>query len=123
MTYWFKRFRKEAEALSPHIEFRRLSLGFYRIYWVRSGHSAYMGECYVEMPEMGYDIDEKDINLVSQKYYEEFEERTALTRKIKNFVEGYWESIDRLKTNVYLFKNNKEHRQLQIDGYKEFVIK
>ena len=122
-TYWFDRFKRDAEALSPHIRFVSIAHGFYRIYWIGSGHPAYLGECYREMPEFGYEIEDLDINLVSQKYYEEFEDRTSITRKIKNFVEGYWESIDQLTTRVYMFKNDAEFRKTAINGYKQAVNK
>ena len=101
-TIWFRRFVRDARALSPHIKFKKIKLGFYRIYWVHSGESAYLGECYKEMPQKGYDIDENNIFLDNKKYYEELEDNAELIRKIKNFVEGYWESIESLKRKVYL---------------------
>lgn len=122
-SHWFKRFFKEAKQMSSHIEFRRIKYGFYRIYWKGGGEPAYLGECYKEMPEIGYDIEEYDVQLQSQKYYEEFEDRNELTRKIKNFVEGYWESIDRLKTKIYMFKNNREYREMAVKQYSQFVVK
>jgi hypothetical protein len=122
-SYWFKRFVNDAKKISSGIEFKRIKHGFYRIYWKGSGPSAYIGECYSEMPEVGYNIEEKDQYLESHKYYEEYEDRAELTRKIKNFVEGYWESLDRLRTNVYLLKNNKEHRENSIKRYSTFVVK
>ncbi len=122
-SYWFKRFVKDAEKMSKHIEFRRIKHGFYRIYWKGSGPSAYVGECSSEMPEVGYEINENDQRLESKSYYEEFEDQVELTKKIKNFVEGYWESLDRLKTNIYLLKNNKEHRENAIKRYSTFVVK
>jgi len=122
-TYWFKRLVCDAKKISKYIEFRRIKDGFYRIYWKGSGPSAYIGECYKEMPEIGYDIHENDVYLEDKKYYEEFEDRTELTRKIKNFVEGYWEVLDRLKTNIYLIKNNKEHRKMAIERYQTIYVK
>ena len=122
-SIWFRRFVKEAKALSKHIRFRRIKYGFYRIYWVGGGESAYIGECYKEMPEHGYDIEDLDSNFDSQKYYEEFEDRAELTRKIKNFVEGYRENMERLRTKIYMLKNNKEFRQEAVRGYKQMVIK
>ncbi len=122
-SYWFKRLVSDAKKMSSHIEFRRIGDGFYRIYWKGSGPSAYIAECYKEMPEVGYDIEEKDVYLESKKYYEEFEDNYQLTRKIKNFVEGYWEVLDRIKTNIYMIKNNKEHRKLAIQRYQTFYVK
>ena len=71
-SYWFKRFAKEVMDTYDDIEFRRIKHGFYRIYWTGSGYPAYVGECYKEMPRLGYEINELDANLVSKKYYEEF---------------------------------------------------
>lgn len=122
-TYWFKRFVKECHELSKNIQFRRIKDGYYRIYWVGSGPAAYIGECYKEMPEVGYDIEEKDIYLTSQKYYEEYEDRAELTRKIKNFVEGYRELIDQFKTKIYMMKNNTEYRNMAIQRYSTLVVK
>lgn len=122
-SYWFKRFVRDAKSMSSHIVFKKIKHGFYRIYWVGEGPSAYIGECFSEMPEVGYNIYENDVNLESKKYYEEYEDQVELIKKIKNFVEGYWESLDRLKTNIYLLRNNKEHRQNMIKRYATAVIK
>lgn len=122
-TIWFRRFVKEAEALSPHIVFKRIKFGFYRIYWVDGGEPAYMGECYKEMPENGYDVEEKNYQLESKKYYEEFEDNPELIRKIKNFVEGYQDNIRNLTTRVYMMKNDKEFRKTAVNGYKQVVVK
>lgn len=120
---WFNRFVKEALELSPHLVFRRIKYGFYRIYWVNGGEPAYIGECYKDMPEKGYEVVDIDQNLDSRKYYEEYEDQIQLTRKIKNFVEGYWDNIDRLRTKVYMLKNNKEFRETATRAYRQFVIK
>ena len=122
-SHWFQRFMRETKELSPDIEFRRIKFGFYRIYWKGSGYPAYIGECYKEMPEQGYNIDELDMNLEDKSYYEEFEDRAELTRKIKNFVEGYRDSIINMQTRMYLIKNNKEYREMAIKRYKTFVVK
>ena len=122
-TRWFRRFRKEAEALSPHVRFKRIKFGFYRIFWVGDGISAYIGECSKDMPEVGYDIEEKNFQMEDRKYFEEYEEHAELIQKIKNFREGYRESIDRFKTNVYLMKNNKEHREEQQKAYQQMYVK
>jgi hypothetical protein len=122
-TRWFRRFKKEAEAISPHIKFRRIKFGFYRIFWIGDGVSAYIGECSKFMPEIGYDIEEKNFQMEDQKYYEEYEDHAELIQKIKNFREGYWDSIDKLKTNIYMMKNNKDHRKEQQEAYKQMVVK
>lgn len=122
-TRWFRRFVKEAQAMSPHIKFKRIKYGFYRIFWVGDGESAYIGECCKYMPQFGYEIEEKNFQLESKKYFEEYEDNAELIQKIKNFREGYWDSIDRFKTNVYLLKNNSEHRKEAQAAYREFKVK
>lgn len=123
-TYWFRRFVKEAQAMSKHIRFKRIKYGFYRIFWVSGGgHPAYIGECYKEMPEIGYEIEEKNYQLEDKKYFEEYEDNADLIRKLKNFVEGYWDNMDRLKTKVYMMKNNAEFRSEAQKAYAEMVVK
>mgnify|MGYP001572943540 CR=1 FL=1 len=122
-TRWYQRLRREVEAMSPHIRFRRIKFGFYRIYWVGDGESAYIGECSKDMPQFGYDLEERNYQLESQKYFEEYEDNAELIQKIKNFREGYWGSIYRLRTNIYLLKNNAEHRKEAQAAYSQFVVK
>lgn len=120
---WFRRFVKEAEGLSKHLRFKRIKFGFYRIFWTGDGVSAYIGECHKDMPQFGYEIEEKNFQFENKKYYEEYEDHAELIQKIKNFREGYWESIDRLKTNIYMFKNNKDHRKEAQAAYAEMIVK
>lgn len=122
-TRWFRRFVEETEALSPHIKFKRIKFGFYRIFWVGDGHNAYIGECFKEMPEHGYDVEEKNHQLESKKYFEEYEDNPELVRKIKNYVEGYWDNTDRIRTKVYMLKNNQEFRSEAQKAYAEMVVK
>lgn len=121
-SYWFKRFQKDAKKISPYIKFKRIKYGYYRIYWAGSGENAYLGECSKEMPEKGYDIEEKDIRLESKEYYEEFEDQIELTNKIKNFVEGYWDSIDSLATRVYKLKHDKEFYKTATEGFRQMRV-
>lgn len=122
-TVWFQRFVREAQALSPHLVFKRIKYGFYRIYWLNGGQPAYIGECYKEMPEYGFDLEDIDAQLQDKKYFEEYEDKASLTRKIKNFVEGYRDSIERLRTKVYMLKNNKEFREQATKAYQQVVVK
>lgn len=110
---------KDVEKISPNIRVKRAPHKFYRIYWDK----AYIHEVYGEMPEYGHDIEENDMRLISQKYAEEHEDRTELTRKIKNFKEGYWESLDRIRTRNWLMRNNKEFHEKSVQAYKQHVIK
>jgi hypothetical protein len=118
-SIWFKRFYKEARKMSKHIRFKKIKCGFYRIYY---GH-AYMHEVYKEMPEKGYDMDDLDPRFEDKKYFEEYEDQAELTRKIKNFVEGYWDSIDTLRTRVYLMRNNAEYVNSANNAYKQMYVK
>jgi len=116
---WFRRFYNDCKAISKDIQFKRIKLGFYRLYF----RGAYLYEVYKEMPERGYDIDDLDPRFESQKYFEEYEDNAELTRNIKNFVEGYWEALDRIRTRVYMFKNNEEFYKEAVDAYKEMIVK
>lgn len=116
---WFRRFCKECQGISRFIRIKRIKLGFYRIYWKQ----AYLHEVYKEMPEHGYDIDDLDPRFENKKYFEEFEDNAELTRKIKNFVEGYWESINVIKTRVYMMRHNKEFNERATNAYKQMYIK
>lgn len=118
-TRWFRRLIKDCKSISPHIRIKRIKLGFYRIYY----NDAYLHEVYKEMPEHGYDIDDIDPRFENQSYYEEYEDNAELTRKIKNFVEGYWESIDRIRTRVYMMKNDKEFQTNAKNAYKQMRVK
>lgn len=122
-TRWFQRFVREAQAMSPHIRFRRIKFGFYRIFWVGDGHNAYIGECSKDMPEIGYEIEEKNFQMEDKKYFEEYEDHAELIQKIKNFREGYWDNTDRIKTKVYMLKNNAEFRKEAQKAYSELVVK
>lgn len=116
---WFRRFLKDIKKISSHIKVKRIKLGFYRLYY----DDAYLHEVYKEMPEYGYDLDDLDPRFESQKYYEEYEDNADLTRKIKNYVEGYWDSIDRIRTRVYLMRSNAEYVKSAKNAYKQMYIK
>lgn len=116
---WFKRIVEESKKISKHIRFKRIKHGFYRIYWKQ----AYIGECFKEMPYRGYDHTDNDPRFESKKFWEEKEDNAEMIRQIKNFVEGYVETIDRIRTRVYNMRHNKEAYQTAVDGYKTLVIK
>lgn len=118
-NYWFTKFKEDAEKLSPFLRFRRIKYGFYRIYW----QDAYIGECYSMMPPYGYEKTEDNVRFMNQSYYEEYEDSAKLTREIKNFVEGYAESLDMLKTRIYMLRNNQEFRKEAKNGYKQMYVK
>ena len=116
---WFRRFVKELKKISPHIRIKKIRFGFYRIYFKQ----AYLYEVYKEMPQKGYDIEEDDLRFESQKYYQEYEDNAELTRKIKNFVEGYWDAMDILKTRIWMMKHNEEYYQNAVKAYRQMVVK
>jgi hypothetical protein len=116
---WFRRFIKDCKRISPFIRVKRIKYGFYRIFW----KYAYIGEVYKEMPQHGYEIYEKDMRFQDKKYFERFEDRAEITRKIKNFVEGYWESLDHVRTRSWMMKHSKEFNKTATDGYKQVVIR
>ncbi len=118
-TQWFKRFRREVEGLSPYFRFVRIKYGFWRIFQ----KGIYMHEVYEEMPYIGYDIEDKDIRLISKKFWEEYEDRMEITRKVKNYVEGYKESLDRVKRRYYMLKNDKEYRETARRSYQVMHVK
>lgn len=118
-SYWFRRFVRECKRLSPHIRFHKIKYGFYRMYY----QEAYLHEVYKEMPEKGYDLTDLDPRLESKDYYEEYEDQVKLTREIKNYVEGYWDSLDRVRTRLYMMQNDKEFNKRARNAYKQMAIK
>lgn len=116
---WFRRLVKDCRHISPHIRFKRIKCGFYRIYW----QDAYLHEVYKEMPQIGYDMDDLDPRFESQKYYEEYEEEGEKTRKVKNFVEGYFDSLDRIRTRVYMMKTSQEYNERARSAYRQMIVK
>lgn len=116
---WFRRLIKDIRKISQHIRVKRIRFGFYRIYYKQ----CYIHELYSEMPQKGYDIDDLDPRFESKKYYEEYEDNAELTRKIKNFVEGYWDSLDKIRTRCYLLKHNKDYYDSAKRAYSNMVVK
>ncbi len=119
-SLWFRKLIKDCEKISNRIWFKRIKHGFFRIYWGQ----AYIYEVYKEMPQYGHDIYENDIRLVeSREHYEKYQDRAELTRKIKNYVEGYSEAFDAIRTNAYLMKTNTEHNKQATQAYANHVIR
>lgn len=119
-SLWFRRLIKDCQKISNRIWFKRIKYGFYRIYW----DQAYIYEVYKEMPQNGHDIYENDIRFAeSKEYYEKYQDRAELTRKLKNYVEGYYEALDAIRTNAYMMKISSEHNKLATQAYAQHVIK
>ena len=117
-SFWFKRFMREARKLSPYLRFKRIKYGFFRIYYKQ----AYIHEVFQEMPIIGHDIEEIDQRFENQKYYEEFEDNAQLTRKIKNYIEGYYDSIQTLRRRIYMIRNNKEFFETASRAYRVMKV-
>lgn len=122
-SQYFRRFIKDAKKMSPHLIFKPIQYGHYRIYWKNGGEPAYLHECYKWMPYRSYHFEDNDIDLISQKYYEEYEDQIQYTRKIKNFVEGYTDAMDTLRTRLYMLKNNREFRENATKAYRTIRVK
>lgn len=118
-SLWFNRLKKDCKRISPHIRLKRIKHGFYRVYWKQ----AYIGELFKEMPMIGYDHVDNDKRFQEKKFYEEKEDQAELTRNIKNFVEGYWESLDRIQTRMWLMRHDKEAYTNATEGYKQLTVK
>jgi hypothetical protein len=122
-SVWYKRFKKECERISPHIKFRAVKMGFVRIYWQNGGQPAYLHEVYRWMPAKGYNIEDEDPRFEDKRYFEEYEDSAELTMKIKNFVEGYWDSVATIRKRIYLMKNNKEANKTFTDAYRNVRVR
>ena len=105
--------------MSRHIRIKRLKYGFYRIYFKR----AYIHEIYQEMPQYGYNIEEENPNVLEKKYREDLEDNDEFIRKIKNYKEGYWDALDRIRTRVWMMKHDKEFHKNATERYKTVVVK
>lgn len=105
--------------LSKHIRLKRIKLGFYRIFF----RDAYIHEVYEEMPMVGYDIEAYDPRFESQQYFEEFEDNVELIRTIKNYVEGYYDSINTVKRRLYMLKNDNEFYNNATKAYQQLNVK
>ena len=116
---WFRRLVKDVAKIDRHIRVRRIKFGFYRIFWKQ----VYVHEIFKECPQIGYYLEEDDHRLESQKYFEEYEDNAELIRKVKNYKEGYWDAIDRIKTRVYMMKHNKEFYDSAAKRFQTFTVK
>jgi hypothetical protein len=59
----------------------------------------------------------------SLRLVQQWEEDGTIQRKVKNYVEGYWEVLRAVQLRVYQFKHNEEHYRIAKDMYKHVVIK
>ncbi len=118
-SIWFRRLIRELFKVSRHFRVRRISHGFYRIYW----KDAYVHEVYKEMPYKGYTWYTESPYKESLRLIQDWEQDGEIQRKVKNFVEGYAEASKAILLRVYQFKNNDEHYQIAKQMYKQVVVK
>jgi hypothetical protein len=118
-SIWFKRLVEDCRKISPHIRFKQIKHGFYRIYY----KTAYIGECFKNMPEHGYDIFERAQGFEDYSYYQKYHDTADSTLRIKNFVEGYWETLDKIRTRLFMFRHDKEAYERARQGYSQMRIK
>lgn len=116
---YFRRIVNEAKKISPHIRFKRIKHGFYRIYF----RNAYIGECSKDMNLIGHDIEEKNWNMEDFSYYRQMDDLADQTARLKNFREGYVETLDMLRTRTFMIKHNKEFYERARQGYSQLRIK
>jgi hypothetical protein len=105
--------------MSKHFRFKRIKFGFYRIYY----KEAYTYETYKEMPAKGYDLELVDPRWEDQKYYEEYEDKAELTRMIKNYVEGYYDSIVKIRARFQSMRQEPEAYKNARQAYKNMKVK
>lgn len=101
------------------IRFVPIQHGFYRVFWGR----AYIHEVYAELPQFGHDIYEKDARWASQKFAEQQDNPGETVRNIKNYVEGYWDSIDTIRTRAWMMRNDSEFNKNSTERYRTLVVK
>lgn len=118
-SYWFRRFKKKCHEMSPHLRFKKIRMGFYRIYW----QEAYLHEVYKDMPEKGYNLEDLDPRLEDKDYYEEYEDQIKMTREVKNYVEGYWDSLDKIRTRLFMIRHDKEFNEKAKGAYEQMIVK
>lgn len=82
-----------------------------------------MHEVYDDMPWNGYDFETYDIQLEKQEYYEEFEDHVETVRRVKNYVEGYYDAIDTVKKRLYMMKSDYEFNKNATEAYQMLTVK
>lgn len=75
------------------------------------------------MPPKGYDKVEDDVRFMDRSYYEQYEDSAKLTRQIKNFVEGYFDSIKDFKTRMYMLRHDNEFYENSRKAYYQLYVK
>jgi hypothetical protein len=118
-SYWFRRLVEDSKKISCYIRFKRIKYGFYRIYYKQ----AYIGECSKDMFQEGYDIEEKNWNLEDKTWALQNHDLIEQTARLKNFKEGYWQTLDMLRTRIYMFRKDREFYKQSLQAYSQVRIK
>ena len=116
---WFKRARAECESMSPYIRFKRIRMGFWRVFFKNS----YLHECTEDMKVKGYDIIEPNPRLERREFFQEYEDNIDAIMHVKNYREGYHDFMDHIRTRVFLHKSDKEFSANAEKAYSQFVVK
>lgn len=93
-------------------------MGFYRIYF----HQAYLHEVYAYMPAKGYDYEDTDPRFEDKKYFQEYEDQAELTMKVKNYMEGYYDSIRSIKIRINNMLSSREAFENARNAYKQIRV-
>jgi hypothetical protein len=72
---------------------------------------------------IGHDIEEKNWNMEDFSYYRQMDDLADQTARLKNFREGYVETLDMLRTRTFMIKHNKEFYERARQGYSQLRIK
>ena len=75
------------------------------------------------MPANGFDITEPNPRFDSLKYYQQYEDVDEITRKVKNYKEGYYDATDTIRKRVFLSRTHKEYHENATKAYKKVNIK
>lgn len=116
---WFLRAKRETEAISPHVRFKKIRMGFWRVFYKNS----YLHECSEDMKIKGYDITEVNPRIESREFYQEYEDNVDTIMNTKNFREGYHDFMDHIRTRMYMHKHDKEFSERAEKAYSTFTVK
>jgi proline dehydrogenase len=75
------------------------------------------------MPPKGYDKEDDNPQLLSKNYYEQYEDNIETIRKVKNFVEGYYDNIKDMTTRLYMLRNDQEFYENSKRAYQQMYVK
>lgn len=116
---WFLRLERDVKKINPRIRTKRIRNGFYRFFY----DTGYLGEVYENLNEMGHHLYDTDAFAEDRKYLEEKLEDGEIQRKIKNFEEGYWEALDKIRTRYFMSRSNPEAHRLIMQGYRQLRVR